>query len=320
MAMILRRAVVYPLYFVICTLVFAYCTFPYDRVRDRIEEELERSIPGADVEIAWLSPSWFTGVELGGVRLTLPPEAPDERPTAFSLTEVSVRLGLFDSLSGTTSISYFAELGGGGTIEGVYEQREDALRVQARLDGVALGRIGPMRRVLQLPVSGTLRGEIDVTLAVDVVQTQGTAALEIADLAIGDGHARLQLPGTRTGVTVERLEAGNLQVRMQIERGVGRLQQLAATSDDIEIRGAGTVRLLSPIRMSSLDVLLRIDVKQPYRERNDRTRAIFAMLDMSPDVRAYRAPDGAFQLRLSGSLGGGRGLRAEPAGTAAIPN
>jgi hypothetical protein len=120
-----------------------------------------------------------------------------------------------------------------------------------------------------------------------------------------------------SGITVERLDAGELQVRIQVERGVGRIQQLAASSPDVELRGAGTVRFLRPVRMSGLDVMLRFDVKQPYRERNDRTRAIFSLVEMSPDVRPYRAPDGAFQIRLAGSLGSS--IRAQPAGSATLP-
>jgi type II secretion system protein N len=311
--------VFYPLYFVFCTILFAYCTFPYDRLRDRIEQEVERSIPGADLEIVSLSPSWFTGVELEGVSLTLRSETPEERAASLTFTELRVRFGVFDAFGGTVSVSFFGELGGGGTIEGKFVDSETKTQLRAHLDGIALGRIGPLRRLLQLPIAGTLSGDIDVTLAQEVVETQGEVALQVADLAIGDGRARLQLPGMPSGVTVERLEAGDLVLRMHIERGVGRIEQLASSGEDLEFRGAGAVRLLRPLRLSMLDnLLLRIDVKQRYRERNDRTRAIFAILDMSPEVRAFRAPDGAYQVRLAGSLG--TRIRAEPAGNATLPH
>lgn len=316
---ILRRAVLYPLYFLFCFVTFAYCTFPYDRVRDRIETEVERAVPGSDLEIVSLQPSWVTGVVANGVSLTLPGETPDERPTAVSLTEVSARVGLLDYLFGTTSLTYAAELGGGGTIEGAFAESEEETHVQAHLADVALGRIGPLRRVALLPIAGTLSGDVDLTIAQEIENTQGNVTLSIAQLAVGDGRTRLQIPGMRgTGITVEQLNAGDLNLRMQVERGVGRIQQLTASSDDVEIRGAGTVRFLRPVRMSGLDVLLRFDVKQPYRERNDRTRAIFTMVDMAPDVRPYRAPDGAFQVRIAGSFGSS--IRAQGAGTVALPD
>lgn len=315
---ILRRAVGYPLYFLVCFVGFAYCTFPYDRVRDRIEQEVERAIPGSDLEIVSLAPSWLTGVELEGVSLTLPGASPEERPTAVSLTTASARFGVIDALFGTTSLSFEAALGGGGTIEGSIEHSERASHLVLHLEEVALGRIGPLRRYTMLPVSGSLSGDVDVTIAEEIANTRGEVALTVANLAVGDGRARLQPPGMRTGITVERLEAGTLQLRVQIERGVGRIQQLSASSDDLELRGAGTVRLLRPIRMSNVDVLLRVEVKQAYRERNDRTRAIFSMLDLAPDVRAYRAPDGAFQLRIAGSVGSS--IRAQPAGNASMPD
>lgn len=314
---IFRRAVAYPLWFLFCFLTFAYCTFPYDRVRDRLEEEVERSVPGSDLEIVGLSPSWVTGVELTGVSLTLPAEEEGERPTQLSLTEVTARVGVLDYLFGTTSLSYSAELGGGGTIEGAFAESETETHVAMHLENVALGRVGPLRRFVMLPISGTLSGDIDVTIADDTEQTQGDVTLTIAGLSVGDGRARLAVPGLGSGITVEQLNAGDLNLRMQVERGVGRIQQLTSSSDDVDIRGAGTMRLLRPIRMSNVDVLLRFEVKQPYRERNARTQAVFSMVEMSPDVRPYRAPDGAFQLRVAGSFGST--IRASGAGTATLP-
>ncbi|AKF03924.1 type II secretion system protein GspN [Sandaracinus amylolyticus] len=313
----LRRFVLYPLWFLFCFVTFAYCTFPYDRVRDRIEDEVERAMPGAELDIVDLSPSWITGVELTGVSLTLPAEEEGERPTALTLTTVTARVGLLDLIGGTTSVGFYAELGGGGTIEGRYSDGETSTQVQAHLVDVALQRIGPLRRYVQLPIAGTLGGDIDVTIADEAANTEGQVTLTIAGLSVGDGRARLEIPGMRgTGITVEQLNAGDLNLRMQIERGVGRVQQLTSSSDDLELRGAGTVRLLRPLRMSNVDVILRFEIKQPYRERNDRTRAIFTMVDMAPDVRAYRAPDGAFQLRVAGSFGSS--IRASGAGNATL--
>ncbi|MDQ3032916.1 MAG: type II secretion system protein GspN [Myxococcota bacterium] len=314
---ILRRAVAYPLWFMFCFLTFAYCTFPYDRVRDRIEDEVERAVPGSELEIVGLSPSWVTGVELTGVSLTLPAEEEGERPTQLSLPEVSARVGVLDYLFGTTSVSYSAELGGGGTVAGDYWNSETQTHVAMHLEDVELGRIGPLRRFVMLPIAGTLSGDIDVTIADDNEQTQGDITLSIAGLTVGDGRARLEIPGMRSGITVEQLNAGDLNLRMQVERGVGRIQQLTSSSDDVDIRGAGTLRLLRPIRMSNIDVMLRFEVKQPYRVRNARTEAVFSMIEMSPDVRPYRAPDGAFQLRVAGSFGSS--IRASGAGTATMP-
>jgi type II secretion system protein N len=315
---ILRRAVLYPLWFMVCFVTFAYCTFPYDRVRDRIESEVERAVPGADLEIVSLSPSWVTGVNLTGVSLTLPAEGEGERPSVVSLTEVSARVGLLDALTGTTTVSFAAELGGGGTIEGVFSEGSTQTHVQAHLEGIALQRIGVLRRFVALPIAGTLGGDIDLTVADEVQGTVGQISLTIAGLSVGDGRARLEIPGMGRGITVEQLNAGDLDVRIQVERGVGRIQQLSSSSEDLELRGAGTLRLLRPLRMSGVDVLLRFEVKPPYRERNDRTRGIFTMVDMAPDVRPYRAPDGAFQLRLAGSLGST--IRAAGAGSATLPN
>ncbi len=274
-------------------------------------------MPGADLEIVSLAPSWLTGIELTGVSLTLPAEEEGERPSQVSLPHVSARVGLFDSLFGMTSASFSAELGSGGTIEGSFSDSGTETQIRMHLSEIALARIGPLRRYTMLPVSGTLSGDVDLVIADQAENTHGQITLTIAQLSVGDGRARLAIPGMGNGVTVEQLNAGDLNLRMEIERGAGRIQEFTASGDDIDIRGAGTVRFLRPIRMSGVDVMLRLEVKPPYRERNDRTRAVFSMLDLSPQVRPYRAPDGAIQLRLSGSLGSS--VRASAAGTATLP-
>lgn len=314
---IIRRAVLYPLWFLFCFLTFAYCSFPYDRVRDRVEEAVEQAMPGAELEIVSLEPSWLTGIELGGVSLTLAAEEEGGRASQVSLTNVSARVGLLDYLFGTTSASFSAELGGGGLIEGSFSDSGTETQVRLHVSDVALGRIGPLRRYTMLPVSGTLSGDVDVTVADEAANTRGQVTLSIVELSVGDGRARLAIPGMGNGVTVEQLNAGDLSLRMEIERGVGRIQELAASSDDIDLRGSGTVRLLRPVRMSGVDVLLRLEIKEPYRERNDRTRAVFSMVELSPQIRPYRAPDGALQLRLAGSFGSS--VRASAAGTVALP-
>jgi type II secretion system protein N len=304
-------------YFMLCTLVFAYCTFPYDRVRDRIETEVERAVPGSDLEIVSLGPSWLTGVSAEGVSLTLPSEREGDPPATLVLSELNARVGLWAALTGSQDVTFSAILGGGGDIAGRFRESESETYVSAHLTDVELARIAPLRRVVPLPLAGTLSGDVDLTLAEEVENTNGTVTLTIAGLALGDGRARLQLPGMPgSGVTIERVDAGTLNLRIDVEHGVGRVQQLAAASDDIDVRGAGTVRFLRPARMSSLDLMLRVDIKQPYRERNDRTRAVFSLLEMSPEARLFKTPEGALQFRLSGSLAA---VRAQPAGSATLP-
>ncbi len=322
---LLRRFLVFPLYFVCCLFSSAYETFPYDRVRDFAIHQIERAVPGAEVDIVSLEPAWISGVEATGVRLRLPQEAGEERRAEVTIPRVYARAGIMAYLFGTTDVTFEVETDGGGTIQGEVtdsstgsgDELHERTHVVAHIENVDLRRVGLIRHYLGIPVEGMVSGDVDVTLADELDETSGTITITIAGVAIGDGHAELMLiPGSAHGLAIERIAAGDLNLNVEVAHGVGRIQQLVSDGEDAQLLGQGTVRLLRPFRQSALDVLLRINVAQAYRERSDRMRTIFNFIGLAPEARAYTAPDGAFQLRLSGAIGGR--VMALPAGTATL--
>ncbi len=162
--------------------------------------------------------------------------------------------------------------------------------------------------------------ETEIKNADNVADTTGDATLTIRALEVGDGHTQLQIPHFG-GLTVERIEAGDLNLRGQIERGVFRIQQLEASGADAQLRGAGTLRLLRPVRMSSLDLLVRVTLTTTYFEKSDVSRRLQAAIEApfaQAQIRPYRTPDGSFQVRLQGS--GASGISAVAAASAAMPD
>ena len=63
---------------------------------------------------------------------------------------------------------------------------------------------------------------------------------------------------------------------------------------------------------SRLNVLLRLELTDAYRNKSSRTKAMFALLEGSsvPQVAMAKTPDGAYELRLTGSF---RKVQALPA-------
>lgn len=324
---LLSRFLVLPLYFVCCLFSSAYETFPYDRVRDFAIHQIELNVPGSEVEIVSLEPAWLSGVEATGVLIRMPPEPGEERRTEITIPRIYARAGIFAYLFGTTDVTFEVEMDGGGTITGEVtdtssgsgDDAHEETRVVAHLENIDLRRIGLIRHALGIPVEGTITGDVDVTLADELDATTGNITLTIAGVALGDGHSEVSLaalmPGMSHGLVVDRLRAGDINLRIDVEHGVGRVQQLNSDGEDAQLQGQGTVRLLRPFRMSALDVLLRISIAQAYRE-GDHARGLFMLAESSPLVQPYRAPDGAFQLRLQGALGGR--VMALPAGSATL--
>ncbi|MEO0324842.1 MAG: type II secretion system protein GspN [Myxococcota bacterium] len=321
----LRRFIGYPLFFGFCFTVFAYLTFPYDRVKERIIQEVEsplgpggvRSPSGFGLEIVDLSPSFVTGVTLTGVTLTKAPETPGTPPLAMTLPRVHARVGLLALLTGSVAVTFEGELAG-GSFEGEVQRGEESERLVLDADGLNLRRMGLLRAYFGLPLRGRLTADVDLTLAAEAANTAGHVNLDVDGLQVGDGNAKLKvdaLPGD--GFTLEQIDAGVLAIRANVEAGVMDFERLQSRGPDLNLDGEGSITLLRPLRASRIDLLMRADVKESYREKSTKTRALFSLMEVTPRLRAATTPDGAVQYRVSGTFGGR--IRAQGAGRAPAP-
>ncbi len=323
----------YVFFFLFSFLTFVYLTFPYDRVRDFVIHQVQLAMPGAELEIVSLEPAWVTGIEAQGVRLRLPAEPPDparpaapagadgeaRRPPRPSVTipYLYARASILSYLLGTTEVVFEIEVDGGGTIEGVVTDEESQSHITAHLEGVDLRRMGVIRHFTGLSLGGTVSGDIDVTVAEEADATDGSIVLSIADATIGDEQFQVPIPGLGTGLQLTRVQAGTLNLRIDVEDGQGRVQQLAGDGEDVVVRGIGTLRLVRPLRMTSLDLILRAAIQPAYLQRNPAVQGALELSASNPMVAPFRAADGAFQVRLQGTIGSR--FTALAAGSATIP-
>jgi type II secretion system protein N len=321
------RALGYVSFFLFSFVVFVYLTFPYDRVRDFVVHQVELAIPGAELEIVSLEPAWLTGIEAHGVRFRLPADEPARagaepearRPPRPSVTlpYVYARASILSYLLGTTEVVFEVQVDGGGTLEGVVRDDGAQSHVTAHLENVDLRRIGVIRHYTGFSVTGVVSGDVDLTVAEDTDATDGTLALSIAGASLGDEQFQVPLPGMGSGLQLTRVEAGDLSLRIVVENGQGRVEQFSGDGADVVLRGAGTVRLVRPFRASSIDLLVRAAIQPAYLQRNPAVQGALELAGSNPLVAPYRAPDGAFQVRLQGNFGGR--VTALAAGSATIP-
>lgn len=320
-----RRKLLYfvggPIAFVAFFVLFAYWTFPYDHLRDYVVQQVERPASatgdrrpsGYTLQIRSLSPSWVTGVELEGVRFSKLPSEPGGRPLVIEADEVNARISLLSLLAGNIALTFDADIGG-GTVEGAFERTDESTHVEAEIADVDVKRLGVLRDLIGLPVTGSLGGTLDVTLAQETKNTSGNVDLHIANVNIGDGRAELRRRAGTKGLVIERLAAGRLTLQAEIRDGVARVSKIEAKGTDIEVDGSGTIRLAQPLRMSRAELMIRVKISEAYQRRNDRTRALFELMDFDPELAAAKTTDGALQWRVEGTFGGG--MRSAPAGRA----
>ncbi len=326
------RVLGYVFFFLFAFVAFTYLTFPYDRVRDFVVHQVELAVPGSELEIVSLEPAWVTGIEAHGVRLRLPAEPVEPpRPGAAPSTEprrpvrpsvtipyLYARLSILSYLLGTTEVVFEAEVDGGGTIEGVLSDAGTSSHLTTHIQAVDLRRIGVLRHFLGMSLAGEVTGDIDLEVADEADATDGTIHLTIANATIGDEQFTVPLPiPGMTGLQLTRVGVGNLERQITVEDGVGRVEQLHGEGEDVQRRGTGTVRVNRAVHTSALDLLVRAAIQPAYLQRNPAVHGAIDLAGSSPLVAPYRAPDGAFQVRLQGTLGGH--VTALVAGSASIP-
>ena len=295
----------YPLFFLLCFVFFAYKTFPYERLADRLIQEA--AARGYQVEIVGLTHSGLTGLSFENVRIVLPAEE-GSPPLDVIFDELTVETSLLSLMSDTKSYSFEAELAGGDA-EGGLTMGENETELDVEIDDINLEAIPALRRYTKVPLAGTLNGEIELVMPAEVAESTGNVEITIDGFQVGDGKAKIEIPSWG-GLTVDRADVGNLELVAEIEDGTAQIERGKSHGKDLELDAVGKVRLLRPLKRSDMNVMLRVKIQDAYKERSAK---VATMLDLaSSGLESAMTKDGAIQYSVAGPIGGR--LRPRPAG------
>jgi type II secretion system protein N len=297
----------YPIFFLVCFVFFAYKTFPYERLADRLIQEAQAR--GYELEIIDLTNSGLTGLSFENLRVTLPSEGEDAPPVDVVFEQLTVGTSLFSLVSDTKSYNFDAELAG-GEAEGELVLGEDNMEIDAELDDIDLEALPILRKFTKVPLAGTLNGEIALAMPSEVAESTGNVEITIEGLHVGDGKSKLDIPGWG-GLTLDKADAGNLELVATIEEGSANIERATSHGKDLELDVLGRVRLLRPLKRSELNLMLRVKIQDAYKNRSDK---VATMLELaSSGIKAAQTTDGAIQYIVAGSFASR--LRPRAAGT-----
>jgi type II secretion system protein N len=224
------------------------------------------------------------------------------------LDSATVRAAL-SALFGKISGSATAHVGS-GKIEANYADTGTSQQIDAELDGVDLLKLGAGGWA-GVPLSGTAGGTVNVTLEQDPTKSVGDLALKAVDFHIGDGKHKIKVPGLSGGITLEEIDAGTLDLAINLHDGQGDVERFATKNGhDLAADGSGSLRLANPLGRTRLDVLIELKFTDSFKNRNDRTKALFSLLQVNPELRRAVADDGTIGVHLGGTV---QALRATPA-------
>ena len=297
----------YSIFFLLCFVFFAYKTFPYDRLADRLIQEAQAS--GYELEIIDLTNSGLTGLTFENLRVTLPSEGEDAPPVDVVFEELTVSASLFSLVSDTKSYNFDAELAG-GEAEGELVLGENNMEIDAELDDIDLEALPILRKFAKVPLAGMLNGEIALAMPSEVAESTGNVEITIEGLHVGDGKSKLDIPGWG-GLTLDKADAGNLELVATIEEGSANIERATSHGKDLELDVLGRVRLLRPLKRSELNLMFRLKIQDAYKNRSAK---VATMLELaSSEIEAAQTADGAIQYIVAGSFASR--LRPRAAGT-----
>jgi len=327
----------YPLFYLFCLALFGYLSFPYDQLKNRIIAEFDkmqaknqrRARSGGEpmrLEIDELDSHWFTGVEVTGARLIIPPEkdkskglpfgggsrgasfgAPkkgqdDEppKPSVLSIDHATARIQILPLIIGDVMIHFSAEAFG-GTIDGTAPFGKGGGEVEVEFENVSLADIGPLQQMLQgIPLSGIASGSLSLDPQ-DGKFAKADGALSARIDAVKLGGKRKGEDGKMEdvmelqGVALPSVQVGNLVIEATAKDGLLSLDDFGTKGRDFELFGDGKIRLNETWDRSKADLFLKFKFTDTYRSKSDAASSLLGKPGDKFDPAIEIAPRSPFK-------------------------
>jgi type II secretion system protein N len=304
----------YGAFYVFALLVFAFWTFPFDRLRARIENEFNASQTGPTpltLRLGHLSSYWLSGIQADDVDLVSPPSlVPTEdgkpaKPKIMRIDSVHARVSLLRLLFGTTHVNFGADAFG-GKISGFTSDADGGRKLDVEIDDIGLADAPLISDLVGLPIAGQLAGEIEFLLPEGKLsKAEGKVDLKFANLSAGDGKTKVL-----NAIALPKIEVGDLIFQATTAAGNLKVDQFSAGGKDLDLQGEGGLRLRDTFDASVLSLNARFKFSDKFMNKDDMTRALFGapggavpgLFDLVPQNKHAKRPDGSYGWRISGTF------------------
>ena len=300
----------YVAFYLFALLVFAYLTFPYNRLGDRIVQEFNAKQTGPKpmrLKLGNMSSYWLNGVEAENITLTSPGE-PDEagkptKPKVLKIDSAHASVSLLRLLIGTLRLSFGADAFG-GQLSGGTSNSDEGRQLEVELEDLDLGQAPMFADIVGLPLSGKLNGTIELLMPEEKLsKADGKISLKVTGLAAGDGKAKI-----RDTIALPRLDAGDLTLEAEAKTGNLKITNFSANGPDLRLDSDGTLRLRDAFDTSLLSLNVSFKFQERYTNKSDITKSLFGsgsmpgLFDLDPKMKHAKRTDGSYGWRASGAV------------------
>jgi type II secretion system protein N len=315
----------YPLFYLFCLALFGYLTFPFDRLKDRLIAEFEReqATHGGHqrLEIDELSSYWFSGVDVTGVKLVIPPADPgdkDAKDTVLAVDRAHARVQLLPLLIGRVRVDFTAEAFD-GEVSGSVPVTGGNGAIELSLEDVDLSKVAAITDTIGVPLRGIASGTIELDAPErKLSKATGSVSLTVRGVSVGDGKTKI-----KGQLALPEAKLGDLTITADATDGLLKISKLAAPGPDLDLQGDGKISLRDVWNDSSADLYVKFKFSDAYRGKNDVTKSLLgapgskapALLDLAdPKIKKAKRPDGFYGFHVHGTL---RNLRFDPSASGA---
>jgi type II secretion system protein N len=273
------RLVGYPAFGLFVALLTLFVTLPRDRLKDALEAQLSADSStaqplglGMDVTLGDVGITLFSGAGLVGhdVVLRTRPLRSTDKPVRYFIDDVTVHVGLLGLLFNRPSYSFKGHLLSGAGL-GEFSVRPDENSFDLELNGLVLSGDQSVAGLIGLPVDGTASSKVSIVMPKALLNNaHGSLDFEISNLVIGDGKAKLTVPGDpflSQGLTFPKLHLGRIAGRVMIDKGKGRFEGVVVHSPDGDVTLDGYIDLRDPIGSSQLHAYLKFKPSDALTKR-----------------------------------------------------
>lgn len=323
------RRVGHVAFYLFAFVLFLSLLFPYNALKDSLVAQFNAQQRATNSpqqltidDMGWY---WFSGVRAKGVELRAAATEPGKPPTVIKIDEARGRISLFGLMIGNKDVSFHIDVLG-GTVDGSFELHGKDRAVDLKFDGVDVKQLDMIKDIIGLPVEGKLGGTIKIALPEGKASKgTGNVDLEIKDVAIGDGKAKL-----KGALDWPKLSVGNLAFQAEAKEGQLKVSKFGASGKDLELQGDGKVQMRELATESTLDINMRFKIADSYKGKSDVTKNLFGAPGggkagdielFVPEMKQAKRADGFYAFHVQGLLGkpmfmpsGGAGASSGPGG------
>jgi type II secretion system protein N len=307
----IRRILVwvgYPLFALLVASIALFASIPRERVKDKIETTLSADpmsgapgAIGADVTIGDLGLTLFTGlgVVANDVVVRTRPTLPEQKPARYIIDQVRVKVGLFGLMFNRPTYKIRAHAFD-GDLKAAIGMSPSVQTIEIDAQHFVLTGVPGIQQAISLPLQGTIGIKIDAVAPKNLAANlDGKMEIVIEDLIIGDGKAKLTVPGDpflAQGLTFPRLRLGTIRAQVLMEKGKARLEGFHVQSPDGEAWLDGYVELRDPLGQSTMHGYLRFKPSEALAKREPTVELL------NNSMAAAKRSDGFIGFQLSGPL------------------